>query len=45
VHMLISIPPKYAVSQVVGFINSNSHFDLEMGFGPVGRPAQSWHGD
>ena len=24
VHMLISIPPKYAVSQVVGFINEKS---------------------
>jgi putative transposase len=24
VHMLLSIPPKYAVSQVVGFIKGNS---------------------
>ncbi len=28
VHMMISIPPKYAVSQVIGFINGKSaiHF-------------------
>jgi response regulator of citrate/malate metabolism len=26
-------------------LSSNSHFDLEMGFGAVGRPAQWWHGD
>jgi len=24
VHMLLSIPPKYAVSQVIGFIKGNS---------------------
>ena len=34
-----------APSNLGGLNTSNSHFDLEMGFGPVGRPAQSWHGD
>lgn len=28
VHMLISIPPQYAVSQVVGFIKGKSAFHL-----------------
>ena len=28
VHMLISIPPKYAVSQVAGYINGKSVCDI-----------------
>lgn len=28
VHMMISIPPKYAVSQVVGYINGKSAIHL-----------------
>ena len=34
-HMLISIPPKYAVSQVVGFINGKSAIHIARNF--VGR--------
>ena len=33
VHMLISIPPKYAVSQVVGFINGKSAIHLARVYG------------
>ena len=33
VHMLISIPPKYAVSQVVGFIKGKSAFHLARVYG------------
>jgi putative transposase len=33
VHMLISIPPKYAVSQVVGFIKGKSAIDLARVYG------------
>ena len=28
VHMMISIPPKYAVSQVIGFIKGKSAIDI-----------------
>lgn len=33
VHMLIAIPPKYAVSQVVGFIKGKSAIHLARNFG------------
>jgi REP element-mobilizing transposase RayT len=33
VHMMISIPPKYAVSQVVGFIKGKSAIDLARTYG------------
>lgn len=33
VHMLISIPPKYAVAQVVGFIKGKSAIHLARNFG------------
>jgi putative transposase len=33
VHMMISIPPKYAVSQVVGFINGKSAIQLACVYG------------
>jgi putative transposase len=33
VHMLLSIPPKYAVSQVVGFIKGKSAIHLGPGLG------------
>src|SRR5260370_16901631 len=33
VHMMISIPPKYAVSQVVGFIKGKSAIHLARGYG------------
>jgi len=33
VHMLISIPPKYAVSQVVGFIKGKSAIHLARVYG------------
>jgi len=36
VHMLISIPPKYAVSQVVGFIKGKSAIHLARVYGSVG---------
>ncbi len=40
VHMMISIPPKYAVSQVVGFIKGKSAIgDPELHSEPGGGPA------
>lgn len=33
VHMMLSIPPKYAVSQVVGFIKGKSAIQLARGYG------------
>ena len=33
VHMLISIPPKYAVSQVIGFIKGKSAIHIARNFG------------
>lgn len=37
VHMLISIPPKYAVSQVVGFIKGKSAIHLARVYGESRR--------
>jgi putative transposase len=37
VHMLISIPPKYAVSQVVGFIKGKSAIHLDRVYGEKKR--------
>lgn len=37
VHMLISIPPKYAVSQVVGYIKGKSAIHLARHFGETRR--------
>ena len=37
VHMLISIPPKYAVSQVIGFINGKSAIHLARVYGEKKR--------
>ena len=37
VHMLISIPPKYAVSQVIGFIKGKSAIHLARVYGERGR--------
>ena len=37
VHMLISIPPKYAVSQVVGFIKGNSAIHIARVYGEMKR--------
>ena len=39
VHMLVSIPPKYAVSQVVGFIKGKSAIHLAATRIPVESPA------
>ena len=41
VHMLLSIPPKYAVSQVVGFIKGKSAIHLARVYGSAGmrRPS------
>jgi len=33
VHMMISIPPKYAVSEVIGFIKGKSAIHLARGYG------------
>ena len=33
VHMLLAIPPKYAVSQVVGFIKGKSGIDMARVYG------------
>jgi putative transposase len=41
VHMMISIPPKYAVSQVVGFIKGKSAIHLARVYGGRGSAA-SW---
>jgi len=37
VHMLISIPPKYAVAQVVGFLKGKSAIYIARNFGEVRR--------
>lgn len=37
VHMMISIPPKYAVSQVVGFIKGKSAIHLARVYGERSR--------
>jgi putative transposase len=37
VHMMISIPPKYAVSQVVGFIKGKSAIHLARSYGERSR--------
>ena len=37
VHMLISIPPKYAVSQVVGFIKGKSAIHIARNFRDIAR--------
>ena len=36
VHMMISIPPKYAVSQVIGFIKGKSAIHLARTYGRTG---------
>ena len=41
VHMLLSIPPKYAVSQVIGFIKGKSAIHISEN---ICRPAQEFHG-
>ena len=40
VHMMLSIPPKYSVSQVVGFIKGKSAIHLARVYGE--RSATSW---
>jgi putative transposase len=40
VHMMISIPPKYAVSPVVGFIKGKSAIHLARGMGNTSRTTQ-----
>jgi putative transposase len=37
VHMMISIPPKYAASQVIGFIKGKSAIHLARGYGETRR--------
>ena len=37
IHMLISIPPKYAVSQVVGYVKGNSAIHIARNYGGRGR--------
>jgi putative transposase len=56
VHMMLSIPPKYAVSQVVGFIKGKSAIHLARvygersaissgrAFGPAGTSSRRWVG-
>ncbi len=43
VHMLISIPPKYAVSQVVGFIKGKSAIHLARVYGERKRNFEGQH--
>ena len=48
VHMMIAIPPKYAVSQVVGFIKGKSAIHLARVYGERKRHfvgQHFWHGD
>lgn len=41
VHMLLSIPPKYAVAQVVGYLKGKSAIHIARTYG--GRPRNSSH--
>src|SRR6202011_494637 len=43
VHMLLSIPPKYAVSQVVGFIKGKSAIHLARAYGEKRRNFTGQH--
>ena len=43
VHMLIKIPPKYAVSQVVGYIKGKSAIRIARDFMGRGRNFQGYH--
>jgi putative transposase len=43
VHMLISIPPKYAVSQVVGFIKGKSAIHIARNYGERSRNFTGQH--
>src|SRR5262249_31138276 len=43
VHMMISIPPKYAVSQVVGFIKGKSAIHLARVYGERRRNFEGQH--
>ncbi len=43
VHMMISIPPKYAVSQVVGFIKGKSAIHLARVYGEEKRNFMGQH--
>jgi putative transposase len=43
VHMMISIPPKYAVSQVVGFIKGKSAIHLARVYGEKKRNSVGQH--
>ena len=40
VHMLVSIPPKYSVAQVIGYIKGKSAIHIAREF--AGRPRNSW---
>jgi REP element-mobilizing transposase RayT len=47
VHMMISIPPKYAVSQVIGYVKGKSAIHLARVYGerrrqPSGPRSKSW---
>ena len=43
IHMLISIPAKYAVSQVVGFVKGKSAIDIARNYGGRGRNFTGQH--
>jgi putative transposase len=43
VHMLLSIPPKYAVAQVVGFINGKSAIHIARTYGERARNFTGQH--
>ena len=48
VHMLIEIPPKYSVAQVVGYIKGKARFMLREDMGKDRNTLQGricWHGD
>ena len=43
IHMLISIPPKYAVSQVVGYVKGKSAIHIARNYGGRGRNFTGQH--
>jgi putative transposase len=43
IHMLIKIPPKYAVSQVIGYIKGKSAIRIARDFMSRGRNYQGYH--
>ncbi len=43
VHMLVSIPPKYAVSEIVGYLKGKSAIHIARHYGGRGRNFSGYH--